>query len=126
MSALSGVDPRVFDYYPHLRNVKLHVDRHYCEPISLAVAAEVAGLERTYFSKYFRSKTGVNFRDWLRGVRVERALEMLTHDDCTITDVAFAVGFQDLRTFERAMERCTGASPLAAKRRLRPLIVHGE
>ncbi len=47
-----------------------------------------------------------------------RALELLASGELSVTDVAFAVGFQDLRTFERAVERHTGLSPLALKRRL--------
>ena len=91
-------------------------------PLSLEIAAEVAGLEKTYFSTFFHQKTGICFRDWLSSVRVMRAMEIMTTEDLPITDVAFTVGFQDLRTFERAVEKHTGLTPRAVKDWLRPRI----
>lgn len=114
-----NTDHWVFSYDPRLGRVKKFVDANYTSPISLDRAASVAGLEKTYFSKYFREKTGVCFRDWLAAVRVDRAMEIMKARDLSITEIAFAVGFQDLRTFERVVERCTGLSPKAVKNRLR-------
>lgn len=114
------VDDRIFSYNPRLNKVKQFVDANLTEPVSLGLVADAAGLEKTYFSKYFRAKTGICFRDWLSAMRVNRAMEIMTTRDLSITAIAFAVGFQDLRTFERAMERCTGLSPRAVKNRLRP------
>lgn len=115
-----NIDDRIFSFNPRLGKVKQFVDANLTEPVSLDRVAGVAGLEKTYFSKYFREKTGVCFRNWLSTVRVNRAMEIMTSRDLSITEIAFAVGFQDLRTFERAVERCTGLSPRAVKNRLRP------
>jgi len=117
-----NIDHRVFSYNPRLNKVKHFVDTHFSEPVSLGLAAGVAGLERTYFSKFFREKTGIRFRDWLRAVRVNRAMEIMTTHDLSVTEIAFTVGFQDLRTFERAVERHTGLCPKAVKNRLRPRV----
>jgi len=114
------IDDRIFSYNPRLSKVKRFVDANLTERVSLDLAARVAGLEKTYFSKYFREKTGSCFRDWLSAMRVKRAMEFMTVRDLSITEIAFTVGFQDLRTFERAVERCTGLSPRAVKNRLRP------
>ena len=116
------IDHRIFSYNPRLEKVKRFVDGHFSEPVSLKIAAEVAGLEYTYFSKLFHQKTGVCFRDWLSSVRVMRAMEIMTTRDLSITVVAITVGFHDLRTFERAVEKHTGLSPRALKNRLRPRI----
>ena len=116
------IDHPIFSYDPRLEKVKRFVDDHLGGPVSLGVAADVAGLEKTYFSKFFRRKTGICFRDWLSAVRVRRALELMTARALSITEIAFAVGFRDLRTFERAVERCTGLCPSAVRNRLRPRI----
>ncbi len=114
------INHRIFSYNPRLEKVKRFIDGHFSEPVSLEIAAEVAGLEKTYFSKFFHQKTGICFRDWLSSVRVTRAMEIMTTQDLPITEVAFTVGFQDLRTFERAIEKHTGLSPRAVKNQLRP------
>ena len=45
---------------------------------------------------------------------------MLQRHDYTITEVAFAVGYQDLTTFERAFKRCTEMTPREFKAAARP------
>jgi len=82
-------------------------------------AARLANLEVKYFSAYFHAKTGLCFRDWLAGVRVGRAEEMIRRRDESITDVAYRVGFNDLRTFERAFKRHFGTTPAAVRRAVR-------
>ena len=114
------VNHQSFRYYRRLARVKRFVEENLDDSITLARAARVAGLERTYFSAFFRSKTGVGFREWLNELRVARAQELMTEVNYSITEVAFTVGFQDLRTFERAFKRTTGRTPREYKKSVRP------
>jgi AraC-like DNA-binding protein len=111
---------RIFSYYPPLQRVREYVEQNLSEPISLREAASAAGLEEKYFSAFFHRKTGICFRDWLAGRRVDRAIEILTQRDDTITNVAASVGFQDLGTFERSFKRLTGLTPREFKRSVAP------
>jgi AraC-like DNA-binding protein len=112
-------DQFAFFFCPRLARVKRHVDEHYAQSISLAEAAHIAALERTYFCRYFHSKVGVCFADWITRVRINRALLMLMSHDHGITDLAFAVGFKDLRTFERAFKKFAGVTPRECKHTVR-------
>ena len=105
------INDDAFVYYASLARLKTFVEQHYAEPLPLAKAARIVGLERTYFSRFFHEKTGVRYRDWLAWTRVGHALDVLVSRNVSITEAAFSVGFQDLRTFERACEKCTGSSP---------------
>jgi len=117
------VDPQIkeaaFFFCPRLARIKRYVDQHCSDPITLAQAADIAGLEKTYFSTYFHEKTGIRFRDWIAFGRIKRALLMVTDHDRSITELAFAVGFQDLRTFERAFKKFVGLTPRECKRIVR-------
>ena len=106
----------MFFFCPRLAKIKRHVDEHFDEPFTLAEAADIAGLEKTYFCKIFREKVGISFVEWLARERVKRAVLMLMNHDHRITDVAFAVGFGDLRTFERAFKKCVGITPRECKK----------
>lgn len=105
-----------FEYYTSLRKVHRYVADHYPEPLSLAKAARVAGVERTYFSTFFREKVGISFTAWLRHFRIKRAIRLMREHDLQISEVAFEVGFGDLRTFERAFKKCTGRTARDFKR----------
>jgi transcriptional regulator GlxA family with amidase domain len=68
--------PEAFSYYGRLTPVLEFVEAHVAKPISLADAAKLAGLERKYFSVFFHSKVGTTFSEWLRIVRVTRAISL--------------------------------------------------
>ena len=115
-----GTHPTAFTYYRRLKKVKEFVEQNLSEEISLGTAAKIAGLEEKYFSAFFHQKIGICFRDWITHTRVNRAKELLRARNDSITDIAFAVGFRELRTFERAFKRCTGKTPRVFKRSVRP------
>lgn len=111
---------RVFEYYPRLRNVKEYVEAHLDESITLQDAARVATLEPKYFSQFFRAKTSVRFTEWLRGIRIRRAKQMIEKSNQSLTSVAFEVGYQNLSTFQRSFKREIGVTASEYKRSIRP------
>lgn len=114
------LNQRVFRYYRRLARVKEYVEGHYAEPLSLPKMAEIARLETTYFSKFFRQKTGMRYHDWLSQTRVQHAVQIMSSQDTSITEIAFAVGFQNLRTFERAFKKYVGVAPRSFRKEVRP------
>lgn len=111
---------RSFEYYPPLDRIKRYTEEHYQEEIPLPCAAEVAGMEATYFSAFFRKKIGIRYTDWLACLRVAHAIRLLKSRDQPIAEIAQAVGFNDLRTFERAFKRVTHTTARRFKARVRP------
>ncbi len=118
LSGPFNIDSRRFGYDARLRRVKHYVEKRFNEPLPLGRVAQVAGLEKSYFSRYFHKKTGVCYHDWLHCVRVSHAIELMNSQELSVTEIAFAVGYQDLRTFERAFNKFTGLCPKAMKKRL--------
>lgn len=111
---------RVFTYYPRLSAVAEYVRAHLTDPLDLADVSRVAGLERKYFSAYFRLKVGISFTEWLRQLRVTRAKELMESREVSIPRLAFSSGFRDVRTFERAFKRLVGMPPAAYRASVRP------
>ncbi len=116
----NGANGKAFDHYPRLKRLRQYVEESYSEPISLKKAASVAALESSYFSYYFRAKVGITFTEWLRQVRVKKAMELMKASDFSISEVAEAVGFKDLRTFERAFKKHTRRTPREFKKSVAP------
>jgi transcriptional regulator GlxA family with amidase domain len=111
---------RSFEYYPPLGRIKRYTEEHYQEEIPLPCAAEVAGMEATYFSAFFRKKVGIRYTDWLCCLRISHAIRMIETRDQPIAEVAMAVGFCDLRTFQRAFKRVTHMTAREYKEKVRP------
>jgi transcriptional regulator GlxA family with amidase domain len=81
-------------------------------------AACIAGLDRAYFSKRFRSVMRVSFTEWNARVRVDEAKRLLATIDLSVTAVGACVGYEDVTTFERAFKRLEGVCPREYRRRL--------
>lgn len=73
--------------------------------------ALVVNLSPSYFAIYFKSKTGVNFRDYVLNVKMEHAKFLLNTEDANISQVSYAVGYDDYRSFYRAFKKHTGLTP---------------
>lgn len=110
--AFKKLNQEVFDYYPRLSRLQQFVNQNYCETITLDRAAKAAVMEATYFSHYFKKKVGICFSEWLRQLRIKKAMEMLLNSNQTITYIAYEVGFEDLRTFERTFKKYVGMTPI--------------
>jgi transcriptional regulator GlxA family with amidase domain len=79
--------------------------------LTLTRAAQICGLERTYFCRFFRARVGLSFSEWNRRLRVERAKALLRGEHRSVLAIALAVGYKDLTTFERNFRRCEQLSP---------------
>jgi AraC-like DNA-binding protein len=119
-SKAQEINWRAFEYYPPLARIKRYTEEHYPEEIPLPCAAEVAGMEATYFSAFFRKKVGIRYTDWLSCMRISHAIRMIESRDQPIAEVAMAVGFSDVRTFQRAFKRITSMTARDYKEKVRP------
>ena len=109
-----------FAYYRRLRKVREYVEEHLADDLSLDTAASIVGTNKSHFSRFFRSKTGVRYRDWIASLRIRRAMDMIETADYPIARIAYAVGFRDVRTFERAFKRHAGMTARDFRRSVRP------
>ena len=81
------------------------------DDLSQGAMARMAGISKDYFSRIFRSVTGMNYSKWLNMIRMERASELLTHRDMTLTEIAMSAGFQSISSFNRVFRAEKGMSP---------------
>lgn len=84
---------------------------------SLAEVASVAGLERSYFSVYFRKFVGCTFTEWSSRTRVETAMRLLDDGDMAIAQIAAIVGYDDVTTFTRNFRKYAHCAPREYRKR---------
>ena len=107
---------KAFDYYPELNRVRRHFETNHSEPMSLSDAAKIAGLEAKHFGKFFTQKVGIGFKHWSTLIRIQKAINLMHQEHRPLTDIAFAIGFHDYGTFERAFKKHTGITPSEFKK----------
>ncbi|MBR6402229.1 MAG: helix-turn-helix transcriptional regulator [Eubacterium sp.] len=81
------------------------------DDLSQGAMAEMAGISRDYFSRIFKNFTGMNYSKWLNMIRLEKATELLSQKDMTLTEVAMLSGFQSIPSFNRVFRDEKGMAP---------------
>ncbi len=56
---------------------------------------------------------GTSFQEVLDGVREQLAMSYLVNDSLTVSEIAYLLGYSELRAFDRAFRRWTGKTPVA-------------
>lgn len=104
-------------YSQHFKKVNLvnravrFMNAHYAEPLSTCVLADEVHLSEGYFCEIFKAVTGKTVLNYLNGLRVEKAEQLLRTTDMTVSEVAFCCGFSDANYFSRTYKRLMGKTP---------------
>ncbi len=92
-----------------------YLNLHFTEDLNLTQLAASLGYSKYHISHIFKDKFGCSFNDYLKRLRSEHAMGLLTHSEMTATDICFASGFSSLRTFYRAFHEVYGVAPKSMK-----------
>ena len=94
-----------------LRSIVAFCDKNYSENLSLSLLEEKLHLNKYYISHLFSEKLGLRFNDYINSLRISEACRYLLHSDYSITEISEIVGFNTLRTFNRAFMKQVGVPP---------------
>ncbi|WP_262249487.1 AraC family transcriptional regulator [Parapedobacter soli] len=90
--------------------------QHFRRRIALDEIAEVAGMSSNAFCRYFKSRTGKTFSQFLIGIRVGHACKLLIENNLTVKEICYETGFHNFAGFHKYFKQITGKSPLSYRR----------
>ena len=99
--------------------LKLVVDycyENYTNDISLQNISDEINVDRYYISRIFSQQLHIGFLEYINSLRIEDACRLLRETDSTITDICTELGFQSIRSFNRAFLRRVGITPTEYRR----------
>lgn len=88
-----------------------YVEENYESNISLEDFSKKVGYDYHYLSNVVNDGLKENFRSYLNRYRVQKAIELLKKENVQIQEVAEAVGYDSLRTFNRNFLKIIGKTP---------------
>lgn len=81
------------------------------EDFDVAAFCRAMAISRTQMHNKLKALTGLSTTQFIRKTRIEYACQLLQQPQKSISEVAFAVGFQHISTFNRAFKEWTGQTP---------------
>ncbi|KAA6438314.1 AraC family transcriptional regulator [Dyadobacter flavalbus] len=101
---LDSENDRINDIYEFTFN-------NFNKKIYLDQVASISGLVPNSFCRYFKSRTGKTYLQFLTEIRVGHACKLLMNDNINIKEVCYESGFLNFSCFHRRFKEITGQSP---------------
>lgn len=87
------------------------VSENYASSISLTSVAKKYAMSTSYFSKQFKSVTGVGFNEYVNIIRVTASEKLLISGNMPITQIAMECGFNDSNYYAAVFKKIKGITP---------------
>jgi two-component system response regulator YesN len=114
---VSAVISTITDNRNYLTNMQIHraveyIDTNYAnEKMSLQDLCRHVLMSTSYFSLVFKQHTGETFIEYLTGVRVAKAKELLHNSNLKLYEIAEQVGYKDPNYFSILFKKHSGITP---------------
>ncbi len=91
--------------------------QNYDGDISLQSIADALHISRYYISHLFSRRLRIGFNDYINHLRISKACELLKSGHLSVTEIAYAVGYNSTRSFDRCFSAIKGTTPKAYRAR---------
>lgn len=102
-----------------LRRVVDYIHGSYTETLTLESLAQLAHMSPSAFSRFFHKRMGLPVSRYILLYRLTAAARQLVETEKTVSEIAFAVGFNNLTHFNRQFRKWKKQTPSAFRKLLR-------
>ena len=100
-------------------DILTYIRENFAESLSLDDLAARLGFSSSYFSRYFRNKTGVCLFEYINKLRIRQACLLLKKSSATVLEIALTVGYNNVSFFNRYFRKVVGMPPLEYRNKMR-------
>lgn len=102
---------RRVDIDTSILEIKKYIEQHFSEQITLKSLESLFHLNSSYISVSFKRITGIGINRYLRQLRMDYAVKLLSTTDFKMSDVCEKSGFTNYVHFSKEFKKHTGVSP---------------
>lgn len=96
---------------PQKRNIKTFMQQNYDKPLKVEDYAYLTGRSLSTFRRDFKSAFDRTPQQWLKEQRLQKALELVSQKEISVTQLAYEVGYENISYFIKAFKAQVGLSP---------------
>ncbi|MCR5755677.1 MAG: AraC family transcriptional regulator [Acetatifactor sp.] len=93
-----------------VRDILMYIEDHYLDDITESKTAQEFGYNKYYFSRLFNQTVGCGFLHYVNTIRARHAASLIHNTDMPLTQICYASGFHNTRTFARAFKELYNVS----------------
>lgn len=108
-----AVHSRKFTGMYYLKKACGYIDKNLCSAIRIPELAAYTGINKSYLQSLFSEILGCSIIEYVNKKRLEEAAFLLTNSSMSITDIAFAVGYNSRQHFAHTFEKYYNTGPLS-------------
>ncbi len=90
---------------------KKYIEKNYTLNITLEDVSREVNISSYYLSRIFKEVTGQNFIDYLTGLRIEKAKELLRTTQLSMKEICAKSGYSDPNYFSKTFKKNVGVTP---------------
>ena len=101
--------------YPQIVKGAMLLKQTYLENLPIEEFAKYSNVSISTFRQLFHKQYGMSPLQYRNMLRIQRARQLLEYDNCTVAEVAYASGFDNIGYFCRYYKKITGETPKQTK-----------
>ena len=109
-------DRAVYHNVLRLRPVINYIAERYADKIYIENLAEIIMVSADYFTKMFKDSMGKTPVDYINGIRINRAMQLLVDSEKSVAEISDEIGFCNANYFNKIFKQYIGITPLAYRK----------
>lgn len=90
---------------------KAWISAHLHDELTIKAIADYVHMNPSYFCRHFKAQTGQTLLDFITGLRMTKAKELLSNPNLKLYDISTQIGYQDVKYFSRLFKQTVGETP---------------
>ncbi|MBQ8116779.1 MAG: AraC family transcriptional regulator [Lachnospiraceae bacterium] len=99
-----------------LNDLKIYLDEHFTEKISLDHLAELFYINKFYMTRVFKEQYGVSINTYLQQLKITKAKQLLRFTETSVEEIGIRCGIGEANYFSRLFKQVEGITPGAYRR----------
>lgn len=88
-----------------------YIYENYDKDLNMAMVSNHISMNYSCFSQTFKEYTGMNFVNYIKEVRINKAKELLQDTNKKVAEIGYEVGYENEKHFMKVFKSVTGISP---------------
>lgn len=114
--ATEGLTVSGYNKLNRMEQIYQYVEHHHAEELTLQDGADLLGVSKEHFCRFFKENMGISFITYVNQVRIDHIYQDLIHTDDSILEITERHGFFNQKLFYRMFKERYDCTPVKLRK----------